>query len=85
MEYTPWIFQDGGAKSTDPESLVQCSGLTIPTGGLGFFSREECGEILRISQHIPARVAKTGDGFGSAITRRRKSNLVEVYPNPSTN
>jgi len=85
MEYKPWIFQDGDTKSAGPESLVQCSGLTIPTGGLGFFSCEECEEILRISQQVPAQVAKTGDGLGGTITRRRKSNLVEVYPDPSTN
>jgi len=85
MDYKPWIFKNGDKQAADPASLVECNGLTIPTGGIGFFSREECAEILRISQQIPMRAAVTGDGVGTRTTEHRKSNLVEVYPDPSIN
>jgi len=85
MDYKPWIFKKGDRQAAGPASLVECNGLTIPTGGIGFFSREECAEILRISQQIPMRTAVTGDGVGTRTTEHRKSNLVEVYPDPSTN
>ena len=85
MEYKPWIFKNGDQPAAGPASLVECNGLTIPTGGIGFFSREECAEILRISQLIPMRTAVTGDGVGARTTEHRKSNLVEVYPDSSTN
>lgn len=83
MEYKPWIFK-GAEQASGPDSLVECNGLTIPTGGIGFFSREECEEIRRIGSRQPERVAVTGDGMGGRTTNRRKSSLVEVYPNPTT-
>lgn len=85
MDYKPWIFKSGDKPAAGPASLEECNGLTIPTGGIGFFSREECAEILRISQQVPMRAAVTGDGVGARTTEHRKSNLVEVYPDPSTN
>lgn len=85
MEYKPWIFKNGEESAGGPESLEECSGLTIPTGGIGFFSREECEEIIRISEEMPKRTAVTGDGVGQRTTDHRTSSLVEVYPDPSTN
>ena len=85
MDYKPWIFKNGDQQAAGPASLVECNGLTFPTGGIGFFSREECAEILRISQQITMRTAVTGDGVGARTTEFRKSNLVEVYPDPTTN
>lgn len=84
MDYKPWIFKRDDKVAGGPESLEECSGLTIPTGGVGFFSREECEEILRISKQITSRPAVTGDGEGKRTRERRSSNLVEVYPDPTT-
>ena len=85
MEYKPWIFKDGEIEAGGPESLEECSGLTIPTGGIGFFSPEECTEIIRLSKQVPERMAVTGDGLGGRTTERRQSRLREIYPHASTN
>jgi len=85
MDYKSWIFKEAANRTDGPATLEECSGLTIPTGGTGFFSPEECAEIIRISQQMPQRAALTGDGVGAHATKRRNSNLVEVYPDPTTN
>ncbi len=84
MDYQPWTF-DGVPERGGMEALAPCNGLTIPTGGIGFFSPEECVEILKVSRVLPQRVAVTGDGLGRRTTEHRKSNFVEVYPHTTTN
>jgi PKHD-type hydroxylase len=85
MEYKPWVFKGLDPVQKGPASLREVSGLTIPTGGIGFFSREECRAILELGRQAPERVAVTGDGLGKHSFSRRKSNLREVYPDTSTN
>jgi PKHD-type hydroxylase len=85
MDYKPWIFKGLDPGKNGPASLVEVSGLTIPTGGIGFFSREECRIILELGKLVPERAAVTGDGMGAHSYTSRKSSLCEVYPHPSTN
>ena len=84
MNYKPWIFKGLDASLKGPESLREVSGLTIPTGGIGFFSRDECRAIREICGHLPARQAVTGDGLGVHSYSRRSSTIREVYPHTST-
>lgn len=85
MEYKPWIFKGLDPATQGPASLREVNGLTMPTGGHGFFSREECNAILEISKQVPEHAAVTGDGLGTHNFSRRKSNLREVYPHDATN
>jgi PKHD-type hydroxylase len=85
MDYKPWVFTDSGPGPAVTQRPEPCDGLTIPTGGLGFFSPEECAEILKIHARMPQREAITGNGQGQRTQERRKSNLSEVYPDPATN
>jgi len=52
---------------------------------MGFFTAEECTEILNIHERMPQREAITGNGLGQRTNERRKSSLSEVYPDASTN
>ena len=85
MKYKPWLFKyikEQAADLTVP--LQENSGITIPTGGAGFFSKEECKQIIEISRQVPDHEAVTGDGLGARSYSRRKSKVREVYPDPST-
>jgi PKHD-type hydroxylase len=85
MDYRPWVFKGIDAEKNGPASLREVSGLTIPAGGIGFFSRDECHAILELGRQVPERVAVTGDGLGAHSYSRRNSRVHEVYPHNSTN
>jgi len=84
MDYKPWVFKGLDPVQKGPDKLQEVSGLTVPTGGIGFFSRDECRTILELSKQVPERQAVTGDGLGAHSYSRRESIVREVYPHTST-
>jgi PKHD-type hydroxylase len=69
------------------ESLKQLpsnDGLTVPSGGRGFLTQEECARLLAIGLSIPGRPARTGSGIGKSGTENRASVVHEIYPQEDT-
>ena len=84
MEYKPWLFESGGAPVAGEFNLPQNDTITTPSGMAGYFSRDECKEMIRISKAIQPRDAITGDGKGGHSYSSRVTDVREVYPGDET-
>jgi PKHD-type hydroxylase len=77
-------MKHSGLDAAQALKVVRNDGLTQPSGGIGFLSRAECDDLLRIGLAIPGRPAITGDGLGARVTNRRSSVVHEIYPGDDT-
>ncbi len=84
MEYRPWVLK---TYPHDPNTALQIppnNEFTVPSGGRGFLSPEECRQLIEIGLAIPGRPARTGSGIGPSDTQNRSSVVHEVYPGDAT-
>lgn len=66
--------------------LPQNDGIVLPSGRLNAFSKNECDEILRVSQELaPEKQAYTGDGGAKVSQSFRNSRVRTILPHGDTN
>lgn len=84
MQYRPWMVGGKGYSEEKIPDFQTNDGLTLPSGGLGFLSSDECAATLDLRNLVTPRHAITGNGVGGRSMNERTSTVWEVYPGPET-